>query len=84
MRNSIQLTNEDLQLIASRAKKRIEEGMTRDDILSTVQTLSRSQGSYGRLYTFLTSGSEDAETCLQDLEDQCFGDAADMVMYIEG
>ena len=35
--------------------------MNRQEILSSIQSLSMSQGFYGRLYQFLTNGSDEAE-----------------------
>jgi hypothetical protein len=77
------LTENDWKTISERVVNRINESMSRDDIMRAVERLSRSQGKYGRLLQFLNSGSEDAELVLQDLEDQCFPDVVSMVMYIE-
>lgn len=84
MKESIKLTNADMAIISERVIRRINESMSREEILSAIKNLARSQGSYGRMYQFLTSGSEEAEDILQDLEDQCFKDTIDMVMYLEG
>lgn len=84
MEGNIKLTNTDMAIISERVIRRINESMSREEILSTIKNLARSQGSYGRMYQFLTSGSEEAEDMLQDLEDQCFKDTIDMVMYLEG
>lgn len=84
MEGNIKLTNADMAIISERVIRRINESMSREEILSTIKNLARSQGSYGRMYQFLTSGSEEAEDMLQDLEDQCFKDTIDMVMYLEG
>ena len=84
MEGNIKLTNADMAIISERVLRRINESMSREEILSTIKNLSRSQGSYGRMYQFLTSGSDEAEDMLQDLEDQCFTDTIDMVMYLEG
>lgn len=73
-----------MAIISERVIRRINESMSREEILSAIKNLARSQGSYGRMYQFLTSGSEEAEDMLQDLEDQCFKDTIDMVMYLEG
>ena len=73
-----------MAIISERVLRRINESMSREEILSSIKNLARSQGSYGRMYQFLTSGSEEAEDMLQDLEDQCFKDTIDMVMYLEG
>ena len=72
-----------MAIISERVIRRINESMSREEILSAIKNLARSQGSYGRMYQFLTSGSEEAEDILQDLEDQCFKDTIDMVMYLE-
>ena len=84
MKGNIKLTNTDMAIISERVIRRINESMSREEILSAIKNLARSQGSYGRMYQFLTSGSEEAEDMLQDLEDQCFTDTIDMVMYLEG
>ena len=84
MKGNIKLTNADMAIISERVIRRINESMSREEILSAIKNLARSQGSYGRMYQFLTSGSEEAEDMLQDLEDQCFKDTIDMVMYLEG
>ena len=84
MKENIKLTNADMAIISERVLRRINESMSREEILSAIKNLARSQGSYGRMYQFLTSGSEEAEYMLQDLEDQCFTDTIDMVMYLEG
>ena len=57
--------------------------MSKQEILSTISNLSMSQGFYGRLYRFLTDGSDEAEKCLVELEKQNFKDSVDLVMYIE-
>ena len=57
--------------------------MNRQEILSSIQSLSMSQGFYGRLYQFLTSGNDAAEEYKNKLEEQKFNDVVDLVMYIE-
>ena len=57
--------------------------MNREQILSAIKGLAMSQGLYGRMYEFLTSGTDEAEDALTTLEGQNFGDAVDMVMFIE-
>ena len=57
--------------------------MNREQILSTIKDLAMSQGLYGRMYEFLTSGTDEAEDALTILEEQNFGDAVDMVIFIE-
>lgn len=58
--------------------------MNREQILNAIKDLAKAQGKYGKLYEFLTSGTDIAEVALSILEVQHFGDAVDMVMYIEG
>ena len=57
--------------------------MNRQEILSSIQSLSMSQGFYGRLYQFLTNGSDEAEEYMNKLEEQKFNDVVGLVMYIE-
>lgn len=57
--------------------------MNRQEILSSIQRLSMSQGFYGRLYQFLTNGNDEAEEYMKKLEEQKFNDVVDLVMYIE-
>lgn len=57
--------------------------MNRQEILSSIQSLSMSQGFYGKLYQFLTNGNDEAEEYLNKLEEQKFNDVVDLVMYIE-
>lgn len=57
--------------------------MDRQEILSSIQSLSKSQGFYGRLYQFLTNGNDKAEEYMNKLEEQKFNDVVDLVMYIE-
>ena len=57
--------------------------MKREEILNAIQMLSRSQGTYGRIYKALTDGSEEAEQTLDMLEAQNFADVVDMVLWIE-
>ena len=84
MKENLKLTNVDMAIISERVIRRINESMSREEILSAIKNLARSQGSYGRMYQFLTSGSEEAEDILQDLEDQCFKYTIEIVMYLEG
>ncbi len=58
--------------------------MNREQILNAIKDLAKSQGKYGKLYEFLTSGTDKAAVALSILEMQHFSDAVDMVMYIEG
>ena len=57
--------------------------MNRQEILSSIQSLSMSQGFYGKLYQFLTNGNDEAEEYLNKLEEQKLNDVVDLVMYIE-
>ena len=57
--------------------------MNRQQILSAIANLAASQGFYGRLYDMLTNGSDEAEEALCMMEEQNFGDAVDMVMWLE-
>ena len=57
--------------------------MNKKQILSSIRSLAASQGFYGRLYDALTDGSEEAENALNLMEEQNFGDAVDMVMWLE-
>lgn len=57
--------------------------MNRDEILSALSTLAKSQGSYARLYSQLSDGSEDAEKFLTLMESQGFNDVMDMIMWFE-
>ena len=57
--------------------------MNRQEILSSIQSLSMSQGFYGRLYQFLTNGNDEAEEYLNKLEEQKFNDVVDLVMDID-
>lgn len=52
--------------------------MNRNEILNTLRSLSRSQGSYGRLLDNLT------DEALDYLEEQNFADELDMILFIEG
>lgn len=58
--------------------------MSKQEILDNILMLSRSQGSYGRLYEQLTAGTEESEEALNMLKSQNFGDVVDMVLFIEG
>lgn len=58
--------------------------MNKEQILNAIKVLAKTQGFYGRLYEFLTSGTDKAVAALSILEVQHFGDSVDMVLYIEG
>lgn len=57
--------------------------MKREEIINTIKSLASSQGMYGRLYNKLTDGSEESEDALSLMESQNFGDAVDMVLWLE-
>lgn len=57
--------------------------MTKQEILNVVRRLSFSQGFYGELYAYLMNGTDEAEDTLDMLEEQEFGDAVALIMYIE-
>jgi hypothetical protein len=54
--------------------------MNKEQILSAIRNLAKSQGFYGRLLAAI----ECNENILDDLVAQNFSDPVDMVMYIEG
>lgn len=58
--------------------------MNREEILLAILTLSRSQGSYGRLYKKLTDNSPESEEALEELVEQKFSSIVDLVFFIEG
>ena len=59
--------------------------MNREQILSTFRSLAMSQGFYSRLLEQIESVDEEArEAFLSHLESMNFGNAVDLVMYIEG
>ncbi len=58
--------------------------MNKDEILNAIGRLAKGQGFYGRLYTALTSGSDEAEAYLAELESMKFADVVDLILYIEG
>jgi hypothetical protein len=41
--------------------------MNKEQILSNIKSLAKSQGLYGRMYEFLTSGTDEAENALTTL-----------------
>ena len=57
--------------------------MNRQQILDAIRSLAASQGFYGSLYNMLTNGSDEAEEALCVMEEQNFGYAVDMVMWLE-
>lgn len=58
--------------------------MNRQQILEAISMMAKSQGLYGRLYNFLTNGSNAAEEAMVTLEEQNFGDVVDLALFIEG
>lgn len=61
--------------------------MKRDDILNVIAELSASQGFYGRLYRALIEmrdGSPEVyNEYMEQLEAEKFGDALDLILYLE-
>lgn len=57
--------------------------MNKEQILAAIKELSQSQGSYGRLYRELTSGSSAAEQALSLMVKQNFKDVVEMVLWLE-
>lgn len=57
--------------------------MNKKQILKAIKNLAKSQGFYDRLYSKLTDGSEESETYLEELAEQKFKNAVDLVMFIE-
>ena len=57
--------------------------MNKKQILKALSNLAKSQGFYGRLYDKLTDGSEESEAYLEELVEQKFKNAVDLVMFIE-
>ena len=57
--------------------------MNKEQILDAIRSLAASQGFYGHLYNALTSGTEEAEEFMEQMEAQNFGDVVDMVMWLE-
>ena len=63
------------------------EGMNREQILETIVSLSHSQGFYQRLLEhllFLRENKREAfNDAMENLEEQNFKDAVDLVLYLE-
>lgn len=58
--------------------------MNREEILNTLEVLSRTQGMYGRLLHQIGSLSPvEREHVMEELEAQDFQDAVDMIMFFE-
>lgn len=58
--------------------------MDRYKIRQVFEDLAMSQGFYGRLLESIDEMDEDArEEYWQHLEDQCFEDSLDLILYIE-
>ena len=53
--------------------------MKKDDILKSIESLSYSQGFYGRVLNCIEENPE----ILNELENQNFKDVVDMVLYLE-
>ena len=59
--------------------------MKRAEIENVMQTLAMSQGFYGRLLNDVYSAPEDEqERFWENMEAQNFGDALDVVLFLEG
>lgn len=62
--------------------------MKEKEILSTIQTLARSQGAYGRMLERLDylreAEPESYRDVMAELEAQQFASPVDLVMYMEG
>ena len=59
--------------------------MNRTQIMGTFKMLAQSQGFYGRLLRDIYELSDGAyDELMEELEAQNFGDAIDLIMYIEG
>ena len=59
--------------------------MNRYQILTAIQNLAMSQGFYGRLLEEIEGMPEEArDAYLEELEQQCFADVVDLVLYLEG
>lgn len=57
----------------------IDGNMTKEEILKSIKTLSKSQGFYQGLYENLKSNSE----LLEYLEKQNFKDIMDLILFLE-
>lgn len=59
--------------------------MTRQEVLDTIKSLARSQGSYGRLYQALTTAEGDTKREVSTwLDEACkCNDVVDLIMWIE-
>lgn len=61
--------------------------MNRDEIMDNIRTLASSQGFYSRLYSSLCdmrdNDPEEFDRNMTILEEQNFGDAVDLVMFLE-
>ena len=56
--------------------------MNKNEILTAIYELSKSQGFYGRLYQSIMKSNE-KENILQYLENQNFTDAIDLILFLE-
>lgn len=58
--------------------------MNRGQILSEIKALSKCQGFYGRLLSYINSLDEsEYESLMSELESQNFKDSIDIVLYFE-
>jgi len=59
--------------------------MKREEIISTLRSLARSQGFYGRILEAIADLDEDErEEYFTALEEQNFSGPTDLVLFIEG
>lgn len=57
--------------------------MNKKQILKVINNLAKSQGFYEKLYDKLTDGSEESEAYLEELVEQKFKNAVDLITFIE-
>ena len=57
--------------------------MRKEQIINIIESLSKSQGFYSRLYNFLSDGSEFAKAFLANLELQDFDNELELICYLE-
>ena len=57
--------------------------MNKKQILKVINNLAKSQGFYEKLYDKLTDGSEESEAYLEELVEQKFKNAVELIMFIE-
>jgi len=58
--------------------------MNREQIMNAIRNLAQSQGSYGRMLESIENADPDAQDKIfAVLETQNFGDAVDLVLFLE-